>query len=222
MFILCAMSLHASAFITPAAPGCKAAIQFIPGSERVGYCEALSARELHMSSLTTPAGRLLLIVTACGFLLGACGHEPVRRTSPGHEAPARVTPRPTTRTIGERVAVVALRQVGVPYRYGGQTRNGFDCSGLVRYSYSAVGQQVPRSTRDQWRNLAPVPKNRLQVGDVLFFRIKGAISHVGIYLGNERFVHAPSSGRSVGVASLDSGFYRNAFVRGGRPAISSN
>ena len=175
-----------------------------------------------MSSLTVPSRRLLLIVAGSGILLGACGHEPVRRTSPGFEAPVRTTQHPTARTIGERAAVVALRQIGVPYEYGGESRNGFDCSGLVRYSYGAVGEKVPRSTRGQWRDFTPIPKSQLQVGDVVFFRINGAISHVGIYLGNERFVHAPSTGRSVDVATLDDGFYRNAFVRGGRPTASSD
>ena len=194
----------------------------MPDSDRVGYPEALSTRELSVSSLTVPARNLLLTFTGCGLLLGACGHEPVRRTSPTDDAQVRVAPRSHARSPGERAAVVALRQIGVPYRYGGASRNGFDCSGLVRYSYGAIGTRVPRSTADQWRNFTPVPKNKLQVGDVVFFRIEGAISHVGIYLGDQRFVHAPATGRSVGVASLGSGFYRNALVRGGRPAIRSN
>ena len=175
-----------------------------------------------MSSWTIAMRRLLLVVAGSAFLMGGCGHEPVRKVSPAYEASAPVSPRPAARTVGERVAVVALRQIGVPYRYGGASRGGFDCSGLVRYSYGAVGEKVPRSTRDQWRNLTPVSKHQLRVGDVVFFRIQGTISHVGIYLGDERFVHAPSTGRSVGVARLDSGFYRNAFVRGGRPAVRSN
>lgn len=154
--------------------------------------------------------------------MGACGHEPVRRNAASSDVPDRYSQRVPARTVGERAAVVALRQIGVPYEYGGETRDGFDCSGLVRYSYGAVGKSVPRSTGEQWRRLTPVSPKRLQVGDVLFFRIEGSISHVGIYLGDERFVHAPSTGRSVGVASLDSGFYRNAFVRGGRPAATSD
>jgi cell wall-associated NlpC family hydrolase len=175
-----------------------------------------------MSSSTMPASRLLLIITGCAILLGACGHEPVRRASVDNDAQVRVAPRSSARSPGERAAVVALRQIGVPYRYGGASRAGFDCSGLVRYSYGAIGTNVPRSTADQWRNFTPVPKDKLQVGDVIFFRIKGSISHVGIYVGDKRFVHAPSTGRSVGVASLGSGFYRKAFVRGGRPVIRSN
>ena len=156
------------------------------------------------------------------FLLSACGHEPVRRTGSDNRPTERVSTRPSTRTIGERAAVVALKQIGVPYKYGGASRKGFDCSGLVRYSYGAAGKTVPRSTADQWRHFAPIPEKELQVGDVVFFRIEGKVSHVGIYLGDKRFVHAPATGRSVGVASLDSGFYRNAFVRGGRPFAGSD
>jgi cell wall-associated NlpC family hydrolase len=64
--------------------------------------------------------------------------------------------------------------------------------------------------------LQPVPANKLQTGDVLFFDIDGKMSHVGLYLGQGRFVHAPSTGRHVVAAELDSGFYRRALIRGGR------
>ena len=112
---------------------------------------------------------------------------------------------------------MAVRQVGVPYRYGGSTVDGFDCSGLVQYAYARAGKHIPRTTADQWRQMSPVSNENLQVGDLLFFRIDGSISHVGLYLGSRRFVHAPSSGREVTIEELDSRFYRKALVRGGRP-----
>jgi cell wall-associated NlpC family hydrolase len=65
--------------------------------------------------------------------------------------------------------------------------------------------------------MEPVPDRDLEVGDVLFFNIEGKVSHVGLYLGSGRFVHAPATGREVTIAELDSDFYRNAFIRGGRP-----
>ncbi|MDX1403634.1 MAG: C40 family peptidase [Woeseiaceae bacterium] len=120
-------------------------------------------------------------------------------------------------SVGAQAAGIAARQVGVPYRYGGSTPSGFDCSGLAQYAYSKAGRRIPRTTGDQWRHLSPVPKSRLAVGDLLFFRIEGKISHVGLYLGHGRFVHAPKSGRTVSIEYLDSDFYRRAFVRGGRP-----
>ena len=113
--------------------------------------------------------------------------------------------------------MIALRQIGVPYRYGGSTAQGFDCSGLVQYAYANAGKKIPRTTAEQWRQLTPINSNSLRVGDLLFFRIEGKVSHVGVYVGDRRFVHAPSTGREVSTASLDSDYYRRAFVRAARP-----
>ncbi len=120
-------------------------------------------------------------------------------------------------SVGERAATVALGQVGVPYRYGGSSPSGFDCSGLVHYSYASAGKSVPRTTAALWAELAPIQDRDLRVGDLLFFSISGKMSHVGMYLGNGRFVHAPSSGKTVSIESLGSGYYRKAFIRAGRP-----
>jgi len=121
------------------------------------------------------------------------------------------------RSVGERAATVALGQVGVPYRYGGSSPSGFDCSGLVHYSYAAAGKNVPRTTAGQWAKLAPVANRDLRAGDLLFFNIAGKMSHVGVYLGYGQFVHAPSTGRTVSIESLGSDYYRKAFIRAGRP-----
>ncbi len=119
--------------------------------------------------------------------------------------------------LGRRAAGVAVDQVGAPYRYGGNTPGGFDCSGLVQYSYAIAGKQVPRTTGQLWNATYPVARSELQIGDLLFFNVDGKMSHVGMYVGEQRFVHAPSSGRRVSMASLDAPFYRKALVRGGRP-----
>jgi len=87
----------------------------------------------------------------------------------------------------------------------------------VQFAYAKAGRKMPRTTGELWREMPPVPDQDLEVGDVLFFNIEGKVSHVGLYLGSRRFVHAPSSGREVTIASLDSDFYREAFIRGGRP-----
>lgn len=116
-----------------------------------------------------------------------------------------------------KAAAIALQQVGAPYRYGGRSPGGFDCSGLVQYAYHGAGKRLPRTTGQLWSQLAPVPRQNIQVGDVLFFNIGGKMSHVGVYLGDERFVHAPSSGRTVSIASLSSPFYDTALIRAGRP-----
>jgi cell wall-associated NlpC family hydrolase len=117
---------------------------------------------------------------------------------------------------GERAALAALEQVGAPYRYGGDSPHGFDCSGLVQYSYGHAGVAVPRTTRQLWSVARTVERGDLRVGDLLFFSIEGKMSHVGMYLGEQRFVHAPQSGRRVSVASLDLPFYRAALLRAGR------
>lgn len=119
--------------------------------------------------------------------------------------------------LGARAAEIALDQLGVPYRYGGSAPNGFDCSGLVQYSYARAGKSVPRTTSALWNNTQPVNSNGLRAGDVLFFNIAGKMSHVGLYVGNGRFVHAPSSGKVVSIESLRSDYYSRAFIRAGRP-----
>lgn len=158
------------------------------------------------------------------LLFAACSGQDQRLTQPAARAIPASDERaessastPGTRTIGEAAAIAAVRQVGVPYRYGGNSASGFDCSGLVQFAYAAAGTSVPRTTAEQWRYMEPVNKESLRTGDVLFFNIEGKVSHVGLYLGSHRFVHAPATGREVTIADLHSDFYRTAFIRGGRP-----
>ena len=136
--------------------------------------------------------------------LAACGSEPELRRADAEASP------------GQRAALAALAQVGVPYRYGGQSPSGFDCSGLVHYAYLDAGVSTPRTTQQLWSAARTIKQDELQAGDLLFFRIDGKMSHVGIYLGEGRFVHAPQSGRSVSVASLEMPFYRQALIRTAR------
>lgn len=119
--------------------------------------------------------------------------------------------------IGSRAAAVALKQVGRPYRFGGSTPGGFDCSGLVFYSYAVAGKRVPRTTAALWQGTDPVGVQQMRAGDLLFFSFAGKMSHVGLYLGDGQFVHAPSTGRSVSVEQLGADYYQQAFIRAGRP-----
>ena len=123
---------------------------------------------------------------------------------------------PAGRSQAAVAASIAVEQIGVPYLYGGSNQHGFDCSGLVQYAYTGAGIQVERTTSGLWESLKPVTRDELRVGDILFFDIAGKISHVGIYVGKGQFVHAPSSGRTVGIEDLDSDYYKRAFVRAGR------
>ena len=98
---------------------------------------------------------------------------------------------------------------GKPYRYGGASPSGFDCSGLVLYSYRQAGVTVPRETDEQRRASRPVRVSSLRRGDLIFFDQDGRKnSHVGIYLGDGFFVHAPSSGKRVRSDRLDSPYWR--------------
>jgi len=153
-----------------------------------------------------------LTITMLGSLAG-CSSNAIDESgrSPSKQPVSR------SQSLGERAAAVALEQVGVPYRYGGATRSGFDCSGLVQYSYRSAGKSMPRTTGQLWSSTSTVRRQDLQIGDLLFFSIEGKMSHVGMYLGGQRFVHAPSSGRKVAVAKLNSPYYSAAFIRGGRP-----
>jgi cell wall-associated NlpC family hydrolase len=99
--------------------------------------------------------------------------------------------------------------VGKPYRFGGSSPSGFDCSGLVLYSYKQAGVALPHST-DKQRSASRVVKvAELRRGDLLFFNQEGKKhGHVGIYVGEGKFVHAPSSGKSVRSDSLDSPYWK--------------
>ena len=109
----------------------------------------------------------------------------------------------------ERAAGNALKMVGKPYRYGGSSPAGFDCSGLIQYSYKQAGVSLPRSTDDLLRTSQPLRGAHLRRGDLLFFDQEGKKkSHVGIYLGDGKFVHAPSSGKQVRTDRLDSPYWK--------------
>ena len=149
--------------------------------------------------------------------LAACGSSPPVQSTVERGSVGQPVSSPGRTTAGHRAAAIALDQVGAPYRYGGTSPSGFDCSGLVQYSYRQAGLKVPRTTGQLWSAASPVGRNELKAGDVLFFSIEGKMSHVGLYLGERRFVHAPQSGRKVSVASLDSPFYKAALIRAGRP-----
>jgi cell wall-associated NlpC family hydrolase len=109
-----------------------------------------------------------------------------------------------------RAAEQAAKMVGRPYRFGGASpAAGFDCSGLVYFSFRQVGIRLPRSTEDQLRASSPVALSELRHGDLLFFDQEGKKnSHVGIYLGGGRFVHAPSSGKYVRTDELRSSYWK--------------
>jgi len=115
-----------------------------------------------------------------------------------------------TPSVGERAARIALEAVGIPYRWGGESpSSGFDCSGLVRWTYGRLGIELPHNSYALYGEGQRVSRARMQPGDVLFFE---GLGHVGLYLGRGRMVHAPQSGRDVEVVRLARSNYGSRLV----------
>ncbi|RKP48038.1 NlpC/P60 family protein [Cohnella endophytica] len=103
--------------------------------------------------------------------------------------------------------------LGINYKSGGSTTNGFDCSGFTQYVFKKLGISLNRSSRDQAIQGKKVSRDNLRPGDLVFFNTNGkSISHVGIYVGDGKFVHSPSTGKSVSFANMDDKYYAQRFV----------
>ena len=121
---------------------------------------------------------------------------------------------------GTKIARFARSFIGVPYSYGGSTpRNGFDCSGLVAYVFEHFGVDLPHYTVAQFGHGRRISRGGLRPGDLVFF---AGLSHVGIYVGHGRFVHAPHTGTRVQIASLGASWYRSEFDGGRRISARTN
>jgi len=156
-----------------------------------------------------PFSARLSIILLIALLTACAGHAP----QPPVIAPVE---RPVSATA-EDVLFSALGLVGTPYRYGGNTPDsGFDCSGLIGYVYrGAAGISLPRTTLEMSRvRGSDVGRDALQTGDLLFFATSGGrrVSHAGIYVGEGRFVHAPSTGGTVRLDSLASGYWQKNYL----------
>jgi len=157
---------------------------------------------------------LLLIAS---LVAGCGGGDVVRRDAPSRPVAATrhwpvVTPDDPARA--NAVLMRAIGLVGTPYRWGGNTpESGFDCSGLVNYVYRDMAAlRLPRTSRDLAAMQGPkIEPQRLAAADLVFFGSAGAVTHVGIYVGEGRFVHAPSTGGTVRLDHLDSTYWRSHY-----------
>ncbi|PLC06532.1 hydrolase Nlp/P60 [Variovorax sp. RO1] len=159
--------------------------------------------------------RLIPAVTACLLAIG-CASPPPTRT-PGGSVPSSNIP-PLTSEQSNSITIHALGLVGTPYRYGGNSpEGGFDCSGLIGYVYrQSVGQVPPRTVSRMAGFGRPVPMSELRSGDLVLFG-SASPTHAGIYVGDGRFVHAPSTGGEVRLDRLDGVYWSRQPTQARRP-----
>ena len=165
----------------------------------------------------SPSARRLLVALVAAGVVGFPAAGLAQSREDGALAVAAATVKDATTqalSTAQELSSFALELIGIRYRWGGNTpATGLDCSGLVRYVFQKVtGVTLPRTAKDMSRLGETVAVPDLQPGDLVFFDTRRfAFSHVGIYLGDNRFVHAPRRGREVEVATLDSSFWQKRF-----------
>ncbi|HKA39932.1 MAG TPA: C40 family peptidase [Burkholderiales bacterium] len=154
------------------------------------------------------------------------GHDASTSAAPAQADPVvtvSAEPQQAEPDAGAVAARYALEMIGTPYRYGGKTPKGLDCSGLVLYSYARAGKQLPPNTRGQRAASHPIKRAQLRPGDLLFFNLQGRQnSHVALYLGDGEFVHAPRTGKVVSTANLSNPFWRRNLAGARRPALDQH
>jgi cell wall-associated NlpC family hydrolase len=161
-----------------------------------------------------PRRRGLASLVASAAWLAGCVAVPDRASHLPAGAPPSVA---QAGALGARAAGLASGLVGRPYLFGGSSPAGFDCSGLVWYVYHELGLEVPRTAAEQRAIAMHVTQAEIRPGDLVFFYTPD--DHVGIYLGNGEFVHAPAGGRTVERARIDTPFFILGFAGAGRVTV---
>ncbi|MFZ5876955.1 MAG: C40 family peptidase [Nitrospirota bacterium] len=152
------------------------------------------------------------------LLLSACTGAPLPKEAkgrPGLDIEAlRAAPAQPVSDTRQRVITTATQLVGTPYKFGGTTPKGFDCTGYLVYVFrTAAGVSLPRTSLEQIQAGDPITTSQLQPADLVYFRIdRKKDLHLGLYLGEGRFIHAPSSGGAVNIQRLDMEYWRTRFL----------
>jgi cell wall-associated NlpC family hydrolase len=164
---------------------------------------------------------LLALLAVAAALLTGCASGP--EVQPATLERAAVSPESdrghdVELTIGGAVAELAIGMVGARYRYGGTDPiEGFDCSGLAFYAYTQAGYRIPRTSQEQFRAARKIALHEAGAGDLVFFQDQEKLSHVGIYLGGGRFIHAGSERTGVTVTSLGDPYWAPRYYGASRP-----
>ena len=176
-----------------------------------------AVKAAHYPCSTAPAPSALRAVVAgvaMALALTGCGKpETVRSAPPPSRDWSGV--KPNDPAAANAVLIRAIGLVGTPYRYGGNTpESGFDCSGLVNYVFrDMLDLRLPRTSRELAAMQGPkIAAHRLAPADLVFFGSGGEVSHVGIYVGEGRFVHAPRTGGTVRLDRLDGAYWRDHYT----------
>jgi len=167
------------------------------------------------------------LLLALPVLMTACGGG--KATRPAPPPPTANWPKtvPDNPEAANSVLMRAISLVGTPYRYGGNTPDsGFDCSGLVYYAYKdLVKFRIPRTANEMYhlRDASPVDRGELESGDLVFFRTqgRGTADHVGVYVGNGKFIQSPRTGQDIQITSLSEDYWQRHYV-GARRVMKAN
>jgi cell wall-associated NlpC family hydrolase len=162
--------------------------------------------------------RTPLTLSLIAAITTGCTHLPNRSSTRIESRNSDVVELRPSSLPGDAIVRVAAAMIGTPYKFGGDDpQRGFDCSGLVFYSFDRLGLEVPRTAEEQREAARRIERDELTPGDLVFFRTSAhRVDHVGIYAGAGRFIHAPRSGHVVSYAYLDDPYYREHYVSAGR------
>ncbi|WP_431733166.1 C40 family peptidase [Hylemonella gracilis] len=175
------------------------------------YANRMPVRTMPLTRAPMPLGALALTL-AVTALLHACA-SPGRAAGVSYDSPHAMVNDGTEDRRAE-IVVAAMGALGTPYRYGGGSyEGGFDCSGFVRAVYQQTwGLTLPRQSAQQARATRAIARRELQPGDLVFFNTVGqAFSHVGIYVGDDRFIHSPKAGASVRIENMRLRYWDDRF-----------